>query len=584
MQWRLSQSRTTILAIALLGVMAIFVLRLFYLQIIKHGEYTALAQASQQKSFVIPAARGTIYMMDGKVPAPVVLNEVVYTVIADPQVVKDSERSAIVTALREVAGGEMTEKVEARLGNKQSRYEVLARNITRSQAEKLKAKDFAGVLYQRGTKRSYPEGELGAHVLGFVNAEGKGQYGIEGGLDKRLRGQDGLLRTVTDVRNVPLTISKDNIRVEPKPGEHIVLSVDRNIQEYAAAALRRGMEKARATEGSVLVMNPNNGQVLAMENYPTFHPGEYGKAKDASVFVNAATMRPYEPASVIKTFTMATGLDKGVITPDSVYNNDDCTKVGDRIMCNALRGYTGATTMQQALNNSYNVGTIVVGRRLGDGVRITADARHTIYDYFHERFSLGRSTGIEISEATGTVHKPGTPEANEVRYANMTFGQGMDVTTLQIAAAFCSVINGGEYYQPTLVAGVYNSQRFVSSTASPRPLHLTVSAKTSQQMRTMLVTTRSLSIGGKNDRRGYIIGGKTGTAEMLLDGKYTTKETVGTYIGFGGGDRPEYVIMVRVAAPGEGISLEGGRHASPIFNDISNWMIDYMKLPPRSTS
>lgn len=582
MQWRLSQSRTTILAIALLGVMAIFVLRLFYLQIIKHGEYTALAQASQQKSFVIPAARGTIYMMDGKVPAPVVLNEVVYTVIADPQVVKDSERSAIVTALREVAGGEMTEKVEARLGNKQSRYEVLARNITRSQAEKLKGKDFAGVLYQRGTKRSYPEGELGAHVLGFVNAEGKGQYGIEGGLDKRLRGQDGLLRTVTDVRNVPLTISKDNIRVEPKPGEHIVLSVDRNIQEYAAAALRRGMEKARATEGSVLVMNPNNGQVLAMENYPTFHPGEYGKAKDASVFVNAATMTPSEPGSIMKSFTMAMGIDSGVITPNATYYNSDCTQVGDRKICNAVRGQVGTLTMQQALNNSHNVGTVTVGRLLGDGQRITDKARRTIHRYYHEKYGFGEKTGIEMAEEGGLLISPTHQEGNEVRYANMTFGQGLNITPLQVAAAFCSIVNGGTYYRPTLVAGEMKQGVIVRS--KPQAVRSSISADASAQMRQMLDVTRHSFWVGNGDKPGYLIGGKTGTVELLVNGAYSMKETAGTYLGYGGTDKPEYVIMIRVAAPGKGIALEGSVHASPIFTDISNWMIDYMKLPPRSTS
>lgn len=582
MQWRLSQSRTTILAIALLGVMAIFVLRLFYLQIIKHGEYTALAQASQQKSFVIPAARGTIYMMDGKVPAPVVLNEVVYTVIADPQVVKDSERSAIVTALREVAGGEMTEKVEARLGNKQSRYEVLARNITRSQAEKLKEKDFAGVLYQRGTKRSYPEGELGAHVLGFVNAEGKGQYGIEGGLDKRLRGQDGLLRTVTDVRNVPLTISKDNIRVEPKPGENIVLSVDRNIQEYAAAALRRGMEKARATEGSVLVMNPNNGQVLAMENYPTFHPGEYGKAKDASVFVNAATMTPSEPGSIMKSFTMAMGIDSGVITPSATYYNSDCTQVGDRKICNAVRGQVGTLTMQQALNNSHNVGTVTVGRLLGDGQRITDKARRTIHQYYHEKYGFGEKTGIEMAEEGGLLISPTHQEGNEVRYANMTFGQGLNITPLQVAAAFCSIVNGGTYYRPTLVAGEMKQGVIVYS--KPQAVRSSISANASAQMRQMLDVTRHSFWVGNGDKPGYLIGGKTGTVELLVNGAYSMKETAGTYLGYGGTDKPEYVIMIRVAAPGKGIALEGSVHASPIFTDISNWMIDYMKLPPRSTS
>ena len=217
---RLIRSRTGWLAIALLVVMAAFVLRLFQLQILQYGKYTELARASQQRQFVIPAERGKIYMMDGKTPVPVVLNQAVYTVIADPQSIDDKERSQLVDSLREIAGGEMTENVSERLNNKKSRYEVLAKNITRTQAEKLKKKNFAGVLYQQSSIRNYPEGELGAHVLGFVNAAGEGQYGVEGSLNKQLKGRDGLLQSVTDVRNIPLTVGKNNMRIEAKSGDN----------------------------------------------------------------------------------------------------------------------------------------------------------------------------------------------------------------------------------------------------------------------------------------------------------------------------------------------------------------------------
>ena len=205
---RLRHSRTGWLAIVLLVAMAAFVLRLFYLQILQHGMYTELARASQQQQFVIPAERGKIYMMDGQTLAPVVLNRMIYTVIADPQAVEDGERSKIIASLKKIAGGEMVRHAEAKLNNKKSRYEVLARNISRTQAEKLRKKNFVGMLYQQGSIRDYPENGLGAHVLGFVNASGDGQYGVEGALEKRLKGQNGFLQAVTDVRNVPLTVGK----------------------------------------------------------------------------------------------------------------------------------------------------------------------------------------------------------------------------------------------------------------------------------------------------------------------------------------------------------------------------------------
>ena len=578
---QLTRSRTGLLAIILLGAMAIFVVRLFQLQIIQHGEYVARAKSYQQRSFVMPATRGEIYMMDGKTAVPVVLNQTVYTMIADPQAVKSSEREKIVSSLREIAGGEMLENVEARLANEKSRYEVLARNLTRTQAEVLKKKDFSGILYQQGSVRSYPEGKLGAHVLGFVNAEGQGQYGVEGGLNERLKGADGMLRSVTDVRNVPLTVGKDNIRVEPKSGENVVLTIDRNIQSFTEEALQAGVDKAGATEGSVLVMNPNTGQVLAMANYPTYDPAQYGKVQNPSIFMNPTTMGAAEQGSIIKTFLIATGLDKGAITPSSTYMNTDCIEVADRTMCNALRGLGGVTDIQGILTNSLNVGTITVGRRLGNGSQINLSARQAMYEYYHDKFGLGEKTGIEVNEDNGHIYTPDTAEGNEVRYSTMTFGQGMTLTMIQVAAGFCSVVNGGQYFQPTVVDGVMDKTG-VLTPSQHTSLRQTVSAEVSSQMREMLHVARSTTWLGREDRAGYMIGGKTGTSETVRDGAYTQSETEATYIGYGGVDHPEYVIMVRVAAPGKGLNLEGGLHAGPIFTDVSNRMIDYMKLAPRN--
>jgi peptidoglycan glycosyltransferase len=578
---RLIRSRTGCLAIVLLVAMAAFVLRLFQLQILQYSKYTEMARASQQRQFIIPAERGKIYMMDGKTPAPVVLNQAVYTVIADPHAVNDKEREQIITSLREVAGGEMTDKAAERLSNKNSRYEVLAKNITRTQAEKLKEKNFAGILYQQGSLRSYPEGALGAHVLGFVNAAGEGQYGIEGALDKRLKGRDGLLQSVTDVRNVPLTVGKNNMRIEAKPGDNLVLTIDRNIQNQAEVALKKGIEAANATEGSAIVMNPKNGQILAMANYPTYNPAEFNKQKNPAVFMNSAAMVPFEPGSIVKSFSFATAIDKGAITPSSTYNNTDCIKVADRTMCNALKGLGGTMTIQGAFNNSLNVGTITAIRRLGNGSQINLAARQTLYEYYHDKFGFGSKTGLELGEAAGYIYPPDSVEGNEVRYSAMTYGQSMNLTMVQVAAGFSSLVNGGQYYKPTILSGTIDNEGHFQAVEN-KSLRQTVSGNTSSQMRTMLSTARHSSFLSKSDKPGYEIGGKTGTSEAVVNGSYTQKETIATYIGYGGGKNgAEYVIMVRVAAPGRGINLQGNIHAGPIFTDISNWMIDYMKIAPK---
>lgn len=570
-------SRSHILLWFLLAIIFVFILRLFYLQVIRHDYYVALASNEQLKSLEIPAKRGVIYAMDGDTPVPLVMNRAVYTVFADPQIVTDEE--AVIKAVQEIAGGNARSGLSEMLADKDSRYKIMATKLTRTQADKLKAKRLAGVGFQEESQRDYPEGGLAGQILGFVNSEGDGSYGVESALNDRLKGEAGRLQTVTDVRDVPLTIGDNNINIPAKDGDNIALSIDRNIQSYAEDALKKGIEKAGATNGSVIVMDPSSGRVMAMANYPSYKPAEYGKVTDAAWFNNAVISSPYEPASVIKTFTLATGIDRGVIKPGSTYYNTDSIRVEDVTIRNAFRGLVGELSMQDVLNNSLNTGTVVVAQRLGDGKRITRQARDIMYDYFYNRFGLGRATGIELAnESVGLVISPKELEGNAVRYSNMTFGQGLNVTMVQVAAAFSSVVNGGKYYQPSIIAGTVADGTL--DTKNNAALRQPISAQTSSQMRDMLQKARnSVSYMRDADKKGYVIGGKTGTAETLRDGRYVKSETVGTYLGYGGGDTPEYVIMVQVSAPNR--NLEGGIHASPIFTDISNWMIDYLRIPPK---
>jgi cell division protein FtsI/penicillin-binding protein 2 len=575
-------SRTRILAALVLGIMAVFVVRLFYLQIIKHSDYVALANQEQIRRLVIPARRGEIYALDGMTPVKVVLNEVVYTVFADPKVVKDSNK--VIDAVREIAGGNAMKNLSGLFENKESRYQILAKGLTRHQADLIKAKGLSGVGFQEETQRVYPEGQLAAQTLGFVNGEGKGQYGVEGGLDERLTGKDGLLQSVTDVRDVPLSIGKNNIKQPAKNGDNVVLTLDRNVQSYAEQALAAGLKRSGATNGSVMVMDPQTGKIMAMANLPTYNPAEFTKVMDGAAFNNGTISTPYEPGSDIKTLTMATGIDKGVVQPNDTFNNTDSIRVDDITVGNATKGQTGNITFQHALNYSLNTGFVTVAQRLGDGNSINLNARNTMYEYFHDRFGLGKLTGVEVAgEARGTVIPPSDPQGNAVRYSNMAFGQGLDVTMVQVCAAFSAMINGGVYHAPTVLAGTMSDNGETFSAASARASRTgVVSADTSDKMRTMIHEARSAFYAGK-DKTGYYIGGKTGTSQTLENGKYVDNQTVGTYLGFGGPDNtsggPKYVIMVQVS--GKNINLAGGTDAMPIFTDISNWMIDYMKLLPK---
>lgn len=569
--------RIQLLTWLLFFAIVIFVVRLFQLQVVQHEYYVKLAESEQVKQLVIPATRGEIYALDRGKPVELVLNEAVFTAFVDPAEVKDPQ--AIETAVNQIAGGTAVKHIAKKAQATPSRYEIVARNVTRRQAALLKEKDLAGLGFQKESRRIYPEGKLAAQVLGFVNAEGKGQYGVEGALNSALEGKDGTLRSVTDIANVPLTIGSENTEVPAQNGKNVVLTIDRNIQSYTERALKSGMREFGATKGSAVIMDPNTGRVLAMANYPTYKPEDFNKVQDGSVFNNGIISTPYEPGSVMKTFTISTALDKGVITPQSTYNNTDYIKVEDRTITNATKGQTGTITIQHALNWSLNTGMVTVAERLGDGTSITRGARDTMYTYFHDRFGLGQTTGIELEgEASGRVISPGNPEGNAVRYSNMAFGQGLDITMLQVVAGFSSMVNGGEYYKPTVLAGEIDDNGNYRAVSDPQPERRTISKKASKTIKNMVHNART-SFYAQSDKKGYTIGGKTGTSQGIVNGKYTFDETIGSYLGYGGDTKPRYVIMVQVSAKGK--KFEGNVHAQPIFTKISNWMIDYMALQPK---
>lgn len=573
----LNGSRSRILAGIIFVVATIFVFRLFYLQVIQHDYYVGLANEEQIKKERLPANRGEIYALNGNTPVHLVMNETVYLVYVDPEEVDKPEEVSKV--MKEIAGGNVRKGFETLLKKEKSRYQIIADRVTRVQAEKIKEKKLHGVGFQPVSQRVYPEGQLAAQVLGFVNAEGKGNYGVEGYLNKELSGVDGRLETVKDVSNIPLTVGDRNIRTPAQNGKDLVLSIDRNVQSYVEEAIVKGAERTGATNISVLVMNPNNGQVLSMANMPSYNPAEYYKVQDGALFNNATISAPYEPGSDIKTFTMATAIDKGVARASDTFYNTDSIKIEDRVVTNATKGITGTITFQTALAMSLNTGFVTLAQKLGNGSAITRQARDTMYEYFHGRFGLGELTNVELSgENRGIIFSPAEQEGNAVRYSNMSFGQGLNATMVQVVGGFVSMINGGTFYKPTVIAGEMKSGVYTPKLKPEIIRSGILKQGTSEQMRTMMETARR-SVR-QNDPGGYAVGGKTGTSQVVLEGGgYSTTETIATYLGYGGGDRPEYVIMVSVS--GKDMIMSGAQDAGPIFTDISNWMIDYLKIQPK---
>lgn len=577
--------RSNLLLGLVAAIMALFVVRLFYLQIIQHDYYVDKARQTQVSRLTIVPERGRIYTSDGVGVTPLVLNETVYTAFADPKEIEDP--SKVIEVFRDIAGGNLVDGYEDRLDSKKLRYVSVAKYLNRKQAELIKKENLAGVGLQKGSRRVYPEESLAAQLLGYVNDEGRGQYGIEEVLDRRLTGTPGELVTVTDVRQIPLTIGRDDVNTPAVNGDDLVLTIDRNIQQKTEQLLKEGLDKTRATKGSVVVMDPYTGAVLAMANYPTYNPGKYTEvtSKDYGVFQNSVVSAPYEPGSIVKTLIVGAGIDSGAITKDSVFDNTGSVQVDDAVIKNVIEDpiYPN-TTMTDVLHYSLNTGTVWILQQMGGGT-VNRAAREKMHEYFYERMRLGRLTGIEqAGESEGTVFGPRDSDGLNVRYANMTFGQGMDVTMIQVASGFSAAINGGTYYQPHLVKGTRDRSGKVNEVAPKVVASNVVSSKTSAELTELVHQGRVQGVFKGVDPAGYRIGGKTGTSQIIdpKTGKYSFDNSVGSYLGFGGSDEPRYVIMVRVDDAKLTYGYEGTLAAGPIFNELSKWMLNYLEIKPKT--
>ena len=572
--------RIKIIKVCLFLVFFIIVGRLFSIQVIHHDDYVRKANARQMKSYQISARRGEIYVRDGdnKV-APIVMNERVWTIYLDPKYIGKEGREKTEEKLTSILGEDMEVSWQKVWADPERQYIEIAHNVTFEKAKKIEKARLKGVGKSEKSRRVYPMDTVGAQLLGFVNSEGKGS-GIEYSLNKRLAGKDGLLKTVKDVADIPLTIGNNNIDIPAEDGENIVLSIDGNIQRKAEEVLANAVKRSGGVvSASALVMNPNNGRIMAVANMPSYSPAEYNKVKDANLFKNNISDDLYEPASVCKTFTYAAALDVGAITPDGTYVNTGSTQVEDRTIKNATNtsAVMGKINFRKALAYSLNTGSVEVLRRIGGG-KISKDARRTLYGYLHDRFGLGEKTGVELYEERGKIFSPDEDEGNAVRYANMTFGQGMSLTMVQTAAGFSSLVNGGKYYKPTLVAGTMKNGVFYEDEQA-QPIRQTISEETSKTMRSMLESVREVN-GGAADPQGYSIGVKTGTAETYnASGQYTSDATVAGVVGFGGkkGKKPEYVVLIRMRG---NRLLWGSEDAIPAFTEINNYMLRYLRISP----
>jgi len=561
----------------LVMLVVVFVFRLFYLQVLRHDYYAQTALDSQLRQFEIPAERGSIYAYDGSEIVPLVLNETRYRVVADPQIINDIDRTAIeLSSVINVPADKIKQKLETN-----SRYEILANKQTKETKSAVEDLSLPGIFTtEKVPLRVYVRGDIAPQVLGFVNDAGTGNYGVEQFMNSDLAGVSGRVKALTDQNNVPLLATGDNISIDAVDGQDIVLTMDVSMQKQAEAILKTGLEHAISESGSVIIMEAETGAVKAMATYPTFDPAKFSEIEDPAVFTNTAVSTPLEPGSIMKVLTAAAAIDSGSVTPTQTYSDPGFFRADGATITNVGRGGSASTSVSDILQYSLNTGATWLLMQMGGG-ELNEQGRKVWHDYLANRYQFGKPTGIEQgfgSEAAGVVPDPLEGFGLSIKYANTAFGQGITVTPIQMVAAVASIVNGGDYYKPTLVSGTLGADGSVTPKQPEIVKSGIVAGPVSQNIRSFMenvVVTNNRSA----KRDGYRVGGKTGTAEIANpDGGYFEDKFNGTYVGFVGGDSPEYVIMVRVDEP-KIPGYAGSQAAAPIFSSLSNMLIDNFAVP-----
>jgi len=567
---------------ALVFIVAVFGVRLFYVQIIRYDHYKKAALSDQLKQYEIPATRGLISVHDGDSSVPIVLNQKLYTLYADPTFIKDPTKAAEKVA--SIVGGKPSDYI-GKLKLKDTRYVVLGKRLSEDQHNKIVALKMPGLGTQGLDYRTYPQGQLAAQLLGFVNDDGKGTYGLEQAMNKQLAGTAGQLKAITDVNGVPLAASDNNIEKPAISGDNLELTIDLTLQKQVEQYVASAYSRTHAKTVNALILDPKTGAVKAMANYPTYDPAQYNKVSDASVFNNGTVTNSIEIGSIMKTLTTAAALDQKVINPNTTYYDPAHWVVDGFNITNIEEdGGAGTKSLGDLLNLSLNTGATWELMQMGGG-QINERARNNWHNYMVNHYLFGKATGIEQGyEATGYVPSPAENGAGiDLTYANTSFGQAMTATPIQAASALAAVLNGGTYYQPHLVDSYQTSDGKNHSVAPKVLASHVVSPDVSQAMIPLMqFVVEHHFIVPPFDQSKYIVGGKTGTAQIAKPGGgYYDDEFNGTYVGFVGGDSVQYVIAVFVVQPHVG-GYAGSAAAQPVFADIAHMLINNGYVTPKT--
>jgi len=538
---------------------SVLVARLVYWQVLRRDDVLE-NRPSAGAGLGATAWRGTVYDSHGHYLA---VPSVVYDVGASPQSITDPVKVA--GLLAPLSGRDVSELLSD-LSKEEVDWVPLAQGLPTSMERPIKDLGLMGIKLDVRPGRYYPEGRLAAAVLGFVNREQRGCYGIEQYYDSRLRGTDGFRMS-----GGPQVLFDLPFVQAPRNGVDLVLTIDRVVQRAAEKHLELALQEYEAESGVIVVMDPRSGAVLAMAVAPGYDPNNFEKELSYQVFANTAISGQYEPGSVFKMVTMAAALDSGVIRREDTYYDSGQVVVGERTFQNWDRKAHGQTTMTEILARSLNVGAIYVARKLGPS---------RFYDAVR-RFGFGEPTGIDLaSEIGGTVRQPGSPDWCPADLAANSFGQGLAVTSIQMATAVGALANGGVLMRPYVVDRILQDGEVIWQ-ASPQEVRRVVGRQAAAVLTEMLAEAlpQETPLGVVP---GYTSAGKTGTAQIFHDGSYSDQAIIASFVGFLPAYDPRFVVLVKLDRPQR--QPWGSRAAAPVWRNLAGELCAYMGIPPDGTS
>lgn len=559
--------RVNLIFIFILIFGAAIISRLFFLQIMNHKLYQAQALGQQTGFSKVQGVRGEIFFENSQENKGVkgsgeikslAINKEEWTVSATPNEINDE--SYFAETLAQTLGDATKEQMLSKLESSDS-YVVIKKDLSADELEKFKALNLEGLHWQNEPGRYYPQERLASQLSGFVGGDVTGQYGVEGYYEDTLKGKTGIKEEKKGLSSIFFDDSQESL-----DGADIYLTIDYNIQFQAESLLSKAIEDLGADSGQIIVMKPDSGRVLAMANFPSFNPNQYSKEKNLDIFQNTAVQKLYEPGSVMKPFTMSIALNEGKITPDTTFVDEGFVTIGPDTIRNFDKKKYGLQTMTQVLENSVNTGAVFVSQLI---------PRDIYLDYF-DKFGFAKKTGIDL-QAEAYSRNENLKKGINMEFATASFGQGIELTPIQLASGFCALANGGKLVRPYVVEKIIDGSDEIY--AKPQLSSQIISQQTISQLTPMLVSVVEKGFGSGAKIQGYYLAGKTGTAQIPLKNAkgYDPNKTIQSFIGFGPAFNPQFLILVKMDNPKVSSS---SLSAVPVFKKLAQYIINYWQIPP----